>query len=136
VLQASEVRTVEALSEALIPRTETPGARDAQVSRYIDRMLHDGVLGSERAAFLGGLQEFEASCRERYGVGFADLPQKDQSELVGRWSDEGKPFFRQMKDLTVRGYYTSREGLLQELEYKGNGAHDDYPGCTHTEHWK
>ncbi len=36
--------------------------------------------------------------------------------------------------MTVDGYYTSKIGIHQDLEYKGNTAISEFPGCTHAEH--
>ena len=127
VLSERQDRAVDALAELIIPRTETPGARDAQVHRYIDRMLAEGMLEAERAAFLSGLTVFDDVPADRYESMLIELSRGDRGE-------DGRRFFRQLKDLVIRGYYTSREGLMQELEYKGNGAFEQYPGCTHPEH--
>ena len=43
-------------------------------------------------------------------------------------------FFVALKKATVEGYYTSAVGIHQELEYKGNTALLEFPGCTHPEH--
>jgi hypothetical protein len=134
VLNEHQDRTVDVLSERILPRTDTPGARDANVHRYIDRMLKDGMPAGEREAFLAGLAWLDARCTTRLGRAFVDLSEMQQIAVLTEISTE--PFFRQMKDLTLRGYYTSREGLLRELEYKGNGAYPGYPGCTHAEHQK
>jgi hypothetical protein len=44
-------------------------------------------------------------------------------------------FFQTMKDLTIDGYYSSEQGLVQELGFKGNTFRASFPGCTHLEHW-
>ena len=134
VLTAEQARTVEVLSDLIIPRTETPGARDAHVHRYIDLMLHGGLLAAERDAFLAGLTALDERCQREFARGFAGLPRPDQVHLLTVMHDSGDAFFRQVKDLTIRGYYTSREGLLEELEYEGNSYLTDMPGCTHEEH--
>ena len=144
LLSEHQDRTVDVLSEIILPRTDTPGAHDAQVNRFIDRTLKDGMLAEERDKFLRGLEWLDAHCRSKYKRAFVELAAAEQTALLTRWSaktgpaDEqsGRDFFRAIKDLTLRGYYTSREGLLQELEYKGNGAFTEYPGCTHPEHKK
>jgi hypothetical protein len=41
-----------------------------------------------------------------------------------------------IKDMTVRAFYTSRVGLIDVLEYKGNAYLTQFPGCTHSEHQK
>jgi hypothetical protein len=36
--------------------------------------------------------------------------------------------------MTIDGYYTSKIGIHQELEYQGNTALAEFEGCTHPEH--
>lgn len=134
VLSAEQSRTVDVVSELIIPRTETPGARDANVHRYIDLMLDQGLLADERDAFLAGLTALDERCQREFASGFADLPEEEQIRVLTAMSNRGDAFFRQVKDLTIRGYYTSREGLLAELEYEGNSYLTEMPGCTHEEH--
>jgi len=141
VLSEHQNRTVDQLSERIIPRTETPGASDVKVNRYIDQMLKAGLEQKEREHFLSGLEWLDKYCRAQRVQPFADLDEAGQAAALtamqnGEAGEEGVRFFRQMKDLTLRGYYTSREGLLQELEYRGNGVYTSYPGCTHPEHQK
>ncbi len=38
-------------------------------------------------------------------------------------------FFALLKSLTADGYYTSSQGLRDELGYKGNSAMAEYPSC-------
>jgi hypothetical protein len=38
-------------------------------------------------------------------------------------------FFHDLKYLTVRGYYTSKVGIHDELEYKGNRLLLEFAGC-------
>ena len=47
------------LTAHIIPETDTPGARAARVSEYIDAMLTDFYSDEERARFLAGLAEVE-----------------------------------------------------------------------------
>jgi hypothetical protein len=53
---------------------------------------------------------------------------------------EGSPetalekFFAPLKRMTIDGYYTSKIGIHEDLEYKGNTALSEFPGCTHPEH--
>jgi len=38
-------------------------------------------------------------------------------------------FFNELKRMTVKGYYTSKIGIHDELEYKGNRILKEYVGC-------
>jgi hypothetical protein len=141
VLSAHQNRTVDQLAERILPRTDTPVASDALVNRYIDYMLKAGLPATERDEFLAGLQWLDNYCRARHEKLFAELPEPDQIDVLtaiskGDAGREGRRFFSQWKDFTLRGYYTSRLGLMRELEYRGNGVYTSYPGCTHLEHQK
>jgi hypothetical protein len=58
-------------------------------------------------------------------------PERNRSE-----KREGFAAYRLIKDMTVRAFYTSRVGLIDVLEYKGNTYLTSFPGCTHPEHQK
>jgi hypothetical protein len=38
-------------------------------------------------------------------------------------------FFKELKRITVEGYYTSKIGIHDELQYKGNRILKEYVGC-------
>ena len=59
---------------------------------------------------------------------FSALTPPQQIELLT------DPFFRLMKDMTVKACYSSREGLAGELGWHGNTFLPEFKGCTHTEH--
>jgi Gluconate 2-dehydrogenase subunit 3 len=108
VFSAEEMKQVAKLVDLIIPRTDTPGASDAHVPEFIDRKLSlDDVL---REKFLAGLRSFDGVLKEH------------------------DPFSKLLKDLTIDGYYTSKEGLTQELGWHGNTFLTDFEGCTHPEH--
>lgn len=117
---------VTAIAEHIIPETDTPGARAANVNRFIDEMLSKSWFPEQAAAFTTGLDGVDALAEERFGSAFLDLSSDDQvalltvldEEAFGPQADfdpEAPPFFRLMKELTVIGYYTSEIGASQEL---------------------
>jgi hypothetical protein len=65
---------------------------------------------------------------------FASLAHADQVALVQAMSEEkpetpGGRFFSFLKTETIKGFYTSRQGL-KELDYKGNAFYARSPGCS------
>lgn len=93
VLDPHQDRTVTVLAELIIPRTDTPGAADAQVNRYIDRMLADSPP-SVRREFLGGLAWLDGHCNEKYGAPLADLSSARQIEVLTALSAQARrPFW-------------------------------------------
>jgi hypothetical protein len=72
-----------------------------------------------------------------FGKPLVDLNSKQQTTLLeeiasaaaGQTGDlAGARFFKCIKDLTIRGFYTSRIGLFDELEYRGNATLAKFPG--------
>ena len=108
VFSPEERKRVATLVDSIIPRTDTPGASDVHVPEFIDRKLSLDPALKER--FLTGLRSFDGIL-------------KDQD-----------PFSKLLKDMTIDGYYTSKEGLTQELGWHGNTFVAEFKGCTHPEH--
>src|SRR3954451_7657898 len=72
VLTPEQNDIVIALTDIIIPATDTPGAKAANVNRYIDLFLHDGPA-TERERFLTGLKWFEEYAQRTNGSTFVKL---------------------------------------------------------------
>ena len=142
VLDAHQNDTVVAISELIIPQTETPGAKAARVNEFVDLVLSDAAAG-ERREFLRGLAWMDARAQELFGSDFVSATADQQTALLTILSaprnrstaDQlGREFFESIKSLTITGYYTTEIGLRQELGEDGNLFLAAYPGCQHPQH--
>jgi gluconate 2-dehydrogenase gamma chain len=129
---AAEYATLDFLCELIIPADETPGARQAGVSEFIDFMVsQDGDL---QYPFRTGLAWLDAFSTEKFGGRFVDLASTQQELLLTKLSDPnerpGYEFFSLARKYTVIGYYTSRIGL-EELDYPGLRLYSASPECPH-----
>src|SRR5260370_39118740 len=140
---AHESETVEVLTELIIPATSTHGAKAALVNRFIDLMLSDEAAEKGKS-FLQGLSWLDGRAFQLLAKPFIGLAPSDQTAILTPLADpenkkpEDQPgvrFFQEIKDLTIFGYYTSKIGMDQELEYGGDDYHTEFPGaCDHPEH--
>src|SRR5215831_9819821 len=96
-LTPSELDSLKALAGAIIPRTDTPGAADAEAHISIDRRLSaNAQLGGR---FREGLKALDAAAQSRFGSPFSGLNESQRIEvLTARMED---PFFRLAKDMTI-----------------------------------
>lgn len=139
VLQGHQPEMVRVLAEMIIPATDTPGAIEAGVPRFIEMMVADWYTDTERGIFLDGLAALDASCRTAYGTDFlgcsaeqrvAALSEAEKSAAgyvsplppgflatMAKLIDERTPFFAKLKELTVVGYFSSELGATEFLEY-------------------
>lgn len=108
--------TIEAASARIIPTDHHPGAREANVVRFIDRMLAgtqfvfpaaDGIgwlrmegreeqawqerIEQRRRFYREGVEEMDGLARERAGVPFVELDDADQDAVLEQLSGAAKP---------------------------------------------
>jgi hypothetical protein len=122
VLTADQRSLVAAISERIIPTTDTPGAIAAGVPAYIEMMLADWYEPTDRNEFMTGLGVFEGHARVQFNRPFAGLAPEEQDlvltqAMTGRVSGLAGNFFEHCRQLTVLGYYTSEVGCKQERVY-------------------
>jgi len=139
VLDPQQSETVATIAEMILPATDTPGARAAEVHRFVDLLLAEWFPDDERARFLAGLADVDARARSAFGADFiagsedqraAILTQLDAEVEARRRAkqDPRQHFFQRMKWLTLYGYYTSEVGANAELHFEAiPGAYD---ACT------
>lgn len=82
VLSSVQADILDAVTEQILPETDTPGARGAGVPAFIDRMLDEWYPERLRLKFLNALDAFEAQTVETTGSSFVDLGTDQQRELL------------------------------------------------------
>jgi gluconate 2-dehydrogenase gamma chain len=81
-LSPSQATTIGAFVERLIPTDESgPGAREANVLRYIDRALAGG-LAMFRPSYVAATQALDAYAQSKYGGDFARLSTTQQDAIL------------------------------------------------------
>ena len=136
----------------------SPGARAAGVAGYIDGRLAEydpaiPVLKADRERWKAGLATVDALAREASGKAFLEATPAERTALLERMARPlveaeipteepeerrqpatekpetvGQRFFVELKSWTARGYYTSKIGIHDEMEYKGNRAILEFSG--------
>ncbi len=133
-----EYATVEKLSDMILPANSSPGAAEAGVSEFIDFMVASDPNVQYR--FRYGLRWLDMHADQLHGRRFLDLRAAEQQDLMDHLAykarfrageEEGRDFFRLVREYTVMGFYTSKTGL-QELDYPGLRVfYSSTPRCPH-----
>ena len=135
-----DVRTLDALTETILPADEhSPGASAARVCEYLDVIVAD-ASPEIKHLWKQGIQAANDLAANSFGKAFADCSSEHKvavlSEVAGSEDPQGtfeEQFFHALKRATIDGYYTSKIGIHQDLEYQGNKAMHEFPGCRHAE---
>jgi hypothetical protein len=131
-----EFAMVDELSELIIPTDEhSPGARAAQVAAYIDGHLAESFEDEPKKRWREGLARINSLSGEMHGQPFMQATPEQRVALLTRIAkNEEKPeapeehFFQELKGRTARAYYTSKVGIHQDIEYKGNVLLPEFVG--------
>jgi gluconate 2-dehydrogenase gamma chain len=129
---------VSELAGIILPKTDTPGAKEVGVPNFIDKVLKECYKKEDQERFLTGLTAFDEEAKKTYGDSFIYCKLEDQLALVKKANEEAvkekkanygvkPPFFYMTKELTMLGYFTSEVGATQVLQYEP--VPGKYKGC-------
>jgi gluconate 2-dehydrogenase gamma chain len=147
-LDPHEAETLGVIAEMIIPETDTPGAGAAHIPEFADLMLAEWSAEDERARFHAGLADLDARSHAAFGGDFIAGTEAQRTALLtaldaetqaalraqppapGRARERApeRPFFQQVKALTVFGYFTSEVGATRELHFEV--VPGSFNGCT------
>ena len=117
------------LAEAILPKTSTPGAKEAGVGEFIPVMIRDCYQESDQKAFLEGFNNVDERAKKEFGKKFQELTKEEQLQFVNTYDKEAQEyqknrkdgddnhFFTMLKQLTLTGFFTSEVGMTKALRY-------------------
>ncbi len=136
-------QTLIVLTDLIIPATDTPGAKAALVNRYLD-LKYNEETADRKEEIIQALAWFDGRSLSTHGKPFVSLTQEEQTAILEPLADPsntnpedqpGRKAFELIKELTIFGYYTSKIGLDEELQYRGDAYNTSFPGaCTNPEY--
>lgn len=119
----SHMDIITEIAEIMIPKTDTSGAKDAGVPAFIDLVLADVYSKEARERFATGLAEFAAAVASN-GKPFLEQEPAQRVAIVQQslvtaldGDRDPKPFILMARELTLLGFFTSRVGITENMEY-------------------
>jgi hypothetical protein len=132
---SDDFEALKSFTEILIPTDETPGAREAQCAHYIDFVLQAAEPGMKKqwtdamaALRKAGFHAGDPTLR------LAMITEMARPETDRTASHPLYPAFRLIKQQNTFAFYTSRAGMIEALDYRGNTFNAVFPACSHPEH--
>jgi len=129
---AAERSLIAELSQVILPATDTPGAIEAGVPAFLEKIVFEWYSPGERRLFLAGLRELGEESSKRYKCDFAHCSSEQKQLLVRQLESAAKrlsttlldppeqeryAFFTMLKKFVVIGYFSSEVGCTQALRY-------------------
>jgi hypothetical protein len=138
----ADVEFFDDVAETILPRTDTPGARDAGVGQFIARYSAACYPPEHVALLKSGIADLDAQMQLVRGTGFRRAGEEARTALLVRIDGEAKEharmekensseksphYFTLMKQLTLYGFFTSEPGQTRVIRYRPIPGR--YKGC-------
>lgn len=135
----ADIAFLDEVAETILPKTDTPGAKDAQVGEFMTRIVKDCYTQPDQKVFLAGMQKLDDASKKKNGKSFLDSTPDQRHDLLvdldkeakdyahSKKKDDPQHYFRMMKELTLWGYFTSKPGATEALVYVAVPGR--YEGC-------
>ena len=130
----SHMYIVSEIADIIIPKTNTSGALDAGVPAFIDLVLADVYPKDAQERFVTGLGEFAAAAQAASGKAFLEQEPAQRVAFVKQSLEQAlagernpKPFILMARELTLLGFFSSRVGITENMEYVA--VPTAYHGC-------
>lgn len=125
VFSPDNIVLLDEIAETILPRTETPGAKDAKVGEFMAVYVADCYTPDEQAIFHQGLLAFEETCYATYQRNFMQLQPAEREAFVSKLDTVARAnaaagniqYFTMIKQLTLFGFFTSEVGATQVLRH-------------------
>ncbi len=128
----ADVGTLDEIAETILPRTKTPGAKDAGAGAFMATFVTDCYTQKQQVAFRAGLVDID----KRAGGRFVSLAPQDRTGLLRALDAEARKhavdvtetgtaeageamphYFTMIKQLAIFSFFTSKVGATEVLKY-------------------
>ena len=138
-----DISFFDEVAETILPKTNTPGAKDAEVGKFMVSYSTDCYDELQLNAIKAGIKKLNDESEKKYGNDFIKITSIQKQELLTSIDAEAKKrnetakeksnskftphYFTLMKQLTLLGFFTSKPGATQVLRYMP--VPGKYEGC-------
>ena len=125
-----DIAFLDEVAETILPKTNTAGAREAEVGKFMTVMVTDCYSAADQNIFHQGMNKLNEACKKMHRQDFMKANSSGRKELLISLDKETKEYlktkkpedpnhyFQMMKQLTLVGYFTSKLGMEQCFDYK------------------
>ncbi len=122
ILNPAQADMVAEIAECILPKTDTPGAKEVGVQTFIDQVLDGYMAPEEVEAFLAGLDALTLRSINHHGKTFVELDPAQQNALLTEIAGEAEgtrdSFWAKMRELTMTGYFSCEKVGKEVLKYE------------------
>jgi hypothetical protein len=124
-----DVAFLNEVGEVILPQTDTPGAKQANVGLMMAVLISDCYSQSQKASFISGLQQIRVSANKLFGKEFEILNSRQRQILIEDIDNQANKYnqaaqkdapthpFTLIKQLVLFSFFTSEVGATKVLRH-------------------
>jgi hypothetical protein len=122
-----EVDLLAEIAETILPRTTTPGAKDANVAEFMTKIVDNCYFEADSKTFHDGLKQIEVVSTQKYSKKFREITAEQRTQMLVELDAEAKAYkrpdggtshyFTMYKQLVLFGFFTSEVGQTKVLRH-------------------
>lgn len=136
---AADIAFLDEVADTILPATKSPGAKAAKVGQFMTVMVNDCYEEKDQKIYHEGITKLDEASKKANSKSFMESTPEQRTSLLTAIDKEAKDYqkskkpedpthyFTMMKQLTLFGYFTSKEGATQALRYVAVPGR--YEGC-------
>ena len=131
---ADQVKLFVEVAETIIPKTDTPGAKELMIERWVDSVLMDVRDEKFQKKVVEGLEAVEAASRKDNKKNFLDATAEERTATLmaldkerANYKGEGRHPFHSVKEIVLTAFFSTKVGVTEVIQYNANPG--KYVGC-------
>lgn len=123
-ITGKEEQALADLTDYLIPKTSTPGAKEMNAHAFALTMVDDCYSKEEREKFVAGFKAFNDLTNKQFSGTFSKMTTEQKATLLKALesrkdvAEDALTFYDSMKRLTIQSYTSSKYFLLEVRKYE------------------
>lgn len=129
IFSEEDITFLDEVAETILPRTASPGAKDAAVGSFMTVMVNDCYTKKDQQIFHEGIKKLDDASKKEYNKNFLKVSPEQRTSLLIMLDKEAKEYqktkkkeepshyFTMTKQLTLFCFFTSRPGATQALRH-------------------
>jgi hypothetical protein len=93
-----DVAYLDEIAETILPRTSTPGAKDAKVGQFMTVMVNDCYEEADQKAFRDGMNKLNDAAKKKFDKSFMIITPQQRHDLLVELDKEAKDYQRKVSD--------------------------------------
>ena len=112
------------LAETILPKTDTPGAKDLSAHLFALKMVDDCYTKTNQEKYIQGMKDFESLVMKKTGKSYVESNAVERQSIVSELDQQKSTenelsfFYQSTKKLTIQAYTTCEYYLTKIRGYK------------------